>query len=456
MKRVLKYTLVALAAFAMQSCVFEQEDIFDKSSSVRSSELIASAKKALVAPENGWLMEIYPESTQKYGGYAFVLKFDEDMKVTAYSEIAKDITQSVTSFYQVTGEDGPVLIFDTYNSLLHFFATPTSSSYQAYQGEVEYVVCDVKSDQITLRGCKTGNIMYLRKMTEEAVPYLQKLVEEDDYIVMSGFTGNVGGSEISGEIDIDNRQVSISNGSESKKVAYSLVPGGIRFYAPVSVGSAEISALEIAADGSITVSEGSVSGTSLKPVYPAGFRPFDAYAGKYTFTSSIGSFPVELVPTADRTAYIMRGACGYDSNGVYDIENEPYDFMLTYSKAKGTLTLPIQTFTKDGEYVMYNGKYVGITPGAASNATGTSAYLAFTAGSGIVTVWDGNEENPSYQWVSNGVYTRVIDVFWLAMYTGPTQTSSTRSSGSSLPINWKLFGKTHIMFKPESLVKINE
>lgn len=456
MKKVLIYSLLALAAFSMQSCLYEQEDLFEESSSKRVADMIDKTKSTLVSAENGWLMEIYPEKTQRYGGYAFVLKFDKDMQVTIHSELSEDITESETSFYQVSSEDGPVLIFDTYNPLQHFFATPNSSRYQAYEGEVEYVVCDVKSDLITLRGCKTSNIMYLRKMTEDAVSYLTKLLESDDRIVMSGFTGTVGSVDLVGEIDIDNRQVAVTAGSETSNVAYTVVPEGIRFYAPIAVGTSDINGLAIADDGSITVSEGSAKGTNFKPVYPKGFRTYDAYAGKYMFTFSTGTFPVELVPGVEGQTYIMRGICGYDANGVYHRDDEPYDMILAYSKAKGNLTLALQNFTKDGEPVQYNGKYIGITPLAASNTTGTSGYLAFTEGAGMVTDWNGDEENPAYKLISNGVYSRPIDTYWLAQYTGPTQTSTTRSSGSSLPVEFKFFGKTHIMFQPSSLVKVKE
>ena len=138
MKKIFAIISMALAVFAAQSCLFEQEDLFEESSSVRTSNLMEKARKALVASEQGWLMELYPESSQKYGGYAFILKFGEDQKVTAYSEIEEGTS---TGYFNITAEDGPVLIFDTYNVIMHFFATPNSSRYQAYEGEVEYLIC---------------------------------------------------------------------------------------------------------------------------------------------------------------------------------------------------------------------------------------------------------------------------------------------------------------------------
>lgn len=103
------------------------------------------AKSALVSSEQGWLMEFYPESNQKYGGYSFIMQFDNNQQVTVYSEIADG---SAKSYYSVIAEDGPVLTFDTYNPIKHYFDTPNSSRYQAYEVEVEYVICEVSSPLI--------------------------------------------------------------------------------------------------------------------------------------------------------------------------------------------------------------------------------------------------------------------------------------------------------------------
>ena len=141
---------------------------------------------------------------------------------------------------------------------------------------------------------------------------------------------------------------------------------------------------------------------------------------------------------------------------MYNPDNEHYDCLLTYDKSLGNLHLTIQQLMKDGEYVMYNGKYVGITPVASSKVGGTSGYQTFNSGSGMMTEWNGDVENPEYAWVDNGQYSRPIDTFWLCLYTGPTQTSTTRSSGSVLPVDYKFFGVTHLMYKPTTLKKVNE
>lgn len=452
MKKFLFISALALAALSAQSCLFEQADLFEESASVRVANLMEKAKSTLVSSEQGWLIEIYPESHQKYGGYSFIMQFDNNQQVTVYSEIAAG---SAKSYYNVIAEDGPVLTFDTYNPIKHYFDTPNSSRYQAYEGEVEYVICEVSDALVKLRGCKTGNIMYLRRFSGDPVEYLASVTAEEENIIMSGFEGAVGGVDIVANLNIDSRQVKGTAGEKQFSTAYSIIPEGIRFYTPIVAGSTEISSLAISSEGVISVLDGAAKGTELKTVYPKGFRLYDDYAGKYTFTFSSGTFPVELVPAGDGKTYYMKGICGCNAKGEYNLDDAPYDMVLTYSKAKGNLSLAIQNFMKDGEYVKYQGRYVGITPLAASKVGGASGYLSFDAGAGIMTEWNCDEANPEYKLVSNGIYSRPIDTFWLCTYDGVTQTSTTRKSGGTLPVEYKFFGKTHIMYKPTILKKVD-
>ncbi len=453
MKKLLLFPLVVIAAFSAQSCLFEQEDLFEESSSVRVAKLIDKTKTTLVSSGQGWLMEIYPESNQKYGGYSFIMQFDEDQCVTVYSEL-KD--GSSKSYFNVISEDGPVLVFDTYNPLSHFFATPNSSRYQAYEGEVEYVVCEVEDDLIRLRGCKTRNTMYLRRFTGDPVAYLESVAAEKENIIMSGFEGVVGGLNISASINIDSRQITGTAGEESFSTAYSIIPEGVRLYRPIVSGSVEISSLAISSDGKMSVLDGSVKDAEFKAIYPEGFRLYGDYAGKYTFTYAGGTFPVELVPAGDGATYLMKGVCGYDAEGVYNPEDAPYDVILTYSKAKGNLTMAIQNFKKDGEFVKYDGRYVGITPVGATKVGGGSGYLAYVTGAGMMTEWNCDEASPEYRFVDNGLFsTRPIDTFWLCTYSGETQTSATRKPGSTLPVQYLFFGKSSVMYKPSLLTKVN-
>lgn len=60
--KILLYTLLALPALLMQSCLKDQEDIFDKPYSQRMEEYLQAAQDSLVSAPYGWAFDYYPEN----------------------------------------------------------------------------------------------------------------------------------------------------------------------------------------------------------------------------------------------------------------------------------------------------------------------------------------------------------------------------------------------------------
>ena len=54
----------ALALFSLQSCLFEQKDLFEDSASARLSKTLANAKTVLTQQTGGWIMYYYPDNDQ--------------------------------------------------------------------------------------------------------------------------------------------------------------------------------------------------------------------------------------------------------------------------------------------------------------------------------------------------------------------------------------------------------
>ena len=136
MKKKVYIVLLLLIPFVFQACLKDQADIFDESPAVRMEKVLTAYKELLASSNNGWLLEAYPERNQSYGGYSFILKFTSS-SVDAFSELSDDIAESSgETLYVLNSDDGPVLSFDTYNSFLHFFATPSASLTDGYQGDL--------------------------------------------------------------------------------------------------------------------------------------------------------------------------------------------------------------------------------------------------------------------------------------------------------------------------------
>lgn len=408
--------------FVSQSCLKDQEDLFDDDASIRLQEAMEEAAEALVASEYGWYLEMYPESSQSYGGWVHTFVFDGEL-VKARSELYGS-DYEVESYYKMTNDDGPVLSFDTYNEVIHYLSTPTSSLYQAYGGEFEFIVLDVASDVITLKGKKTGNIMYLRQLEMDAEAYLEALTEIDDNIYFSTLVGTLGGYEMEVALDLDYRQVSFDDPTlesddededTTVEVAYALTDWGIRFYEPVTVAGSELTGLllDLSDPSNVTMYSDEVS-TDLEPVLPDLWRPYSAFEGEYTFLYNNGSLSMDvtLTPAGDKSTYLMQGV------------NDYYDITLTYSKADGDLSMLGQMLYDATDDVGY---YIGMVPYARAEG-----YIVYSTSAGMVAVWNGDEENPVYTFEDNGVWgSYTCTSFYLYYWTSNSIGSSYRYSSVS-------------------------
>ena len=82
-KNKIAYLFLMMSVLLMSSCLKNQDDVFDKSASIRSIEYLENARKVLTSAENGWVMNYYPDNLQSFGGFSYVLKFT-DSQVSAY------------------------------------------------------------------------------------------------------------------------------------------------------------------------------------------------------------------------------------------------------------------------------------------------------------------------------------------------------------------------------------
>ena len=250
MKRIL-YILALAFPFLVTSCLIEEKDLFEQSPSERMDAFLTEYKELLESSENGWLFECYPEKDQSYGGYAYVLKF-KDGNVTAYFEFADGAT---TSTYRMSNDDGPVISFDTYNENLLFFATPSASQYQGYQGDCEFNILGSSEDksEIYIKGRKSRNKMTLRKFEgEDPDAYFEAQASIAEMMEAPAAKLTVNGVESACSIS-DNiftytevkKEATETEPAETEKItcAYCFTDKGIRFYQPITIGGIEYTEL---------------------------------------------------------------------------------------------------------------------------------------------------------------------------------------------------------------------
>ncbi len=258
-KNIFIYFLLALPLL-LTSCLKDQEDLFEDSASARSTKYLSNVKNVLTSAEYGWVLDYFPDREQSYGGYAYTLKFDEHNAEVCF-ELANDVTKSITSTYILNNEDGPVLMFDTYNDYMHFFATPTGSSsaggYEAYDGDFIFIIMNISEDgnTITLKGNRSGNIMYMHKLTQSIAAYQTEMKEFMENLVFDQAVGVVDGTTYNMSIAATDRYITIepvvadaSEGEETEEevevepieAPFCFNIDGFSFYQPVTIGDKEV------------------------------------------------------------------------------------------------------------------------------------------------------------------------------------------------------------------------
>lgn len=245
-------TLSVVFCLSFSSCVKEEKDLFDKSAAERMNEALAKYNELLESSANGWVMAYYPYDAT-IGGLLYTVKFHDgkvDMASQEDVEIndGDDIIPSgeiKTSMYRIISEQGPILTFDTYAPMLHYYTEPKgSSNTQGFQGDYEFTFMEATDDKIILRGKKYGNTMTLTRMPEgeDLSSYIAKSLEMSAKIesvchpkaVVNGseYFVTMGGSVYASSFD-----------DEEFQTSYVITKEGIEFYKPVTIGGVEFQSL---------------------------------------------------------------------------------------------------------------------------------------------------------------------------------------------------------------------
>jgi hypothetical protein len=226
------------AASSFSSCVRHTEDIFDKPASERISEALQTCQNLLVGQTNGWVVEYYPESTQKYGGYNLYFKFDRQ-SVIVRSEI--DPSGSSESLYTMGSDMGPAINFDTYNTVLNYFSDPAINQGGGYglnyEGDYEFFVVSSSETEFILKGKKTKNIIRMTPLPDNLTwdDYVQSIKAMEDEVIVPAYRMTVDGREISIQKSAGFRVFLLRTGNTTISAPFIVTPTGIKLYQPVTI-----------------------------------------------------------------------------------------------------------------------------------------------------------------------------------------------------------------------------
>ena len=426
---IFKLLLLLLPLLVFQSCMKDQEDVFDEPSSLRMQNTLDNTRKVLRGSEKGWVLDYYVGSNQQYGGYAFAVKFDS-LTCTASSELSSD---TVTSYYKLTTDDGPVLTFDTYNSVLHALATPSADNYEGFHADYEFIILSADSNEVVLKGKKTGSLMKMHPLKESAATYLSNVNSTVGNFIINGAIGSVDKTNLMLSIDIDNRQIEYASSNDSTisgSTAFTLTDKGVRLYEPIEIGGKKLQDFSYDVDKS-TLTCTDVSDVTLEGVLPDGYFKYADYAGDYSFVYSLrGSdkkftkvtMDVKLVPSGDGSTYKLEGL------------SSKFSPVLKYNKSKGILEMNSQ---KIGEY---NGNQVWLCAWDVLEG----GNLTWNSEAGMMLKYNETASaggKTSFDWTSNGKAGLSTDSFimWLL-------DSNSKSVGAFVNTDWAVNGSNRFYY----------
>ena len=159
--------LAALAALTLTACSNDSNDIFDQSAAERLEQYKKEYADVLTADGGLWTMEYFSNPDEP--GYLFLMKFNADgsVKMAANHKWIGNEYSEETSLWKMIADNGPVLSFNSYNTLFHIFADPANiegpeapkgdegddinETGYGHEGDYEFQVMEVSEDQKTVR-----------------------------------------------------------------------------------------------------------------------------------------------------------------------------------------------------------------------------------------------------------------------------------------------------------------
>lgn len=463
-KHFLRISLAAALLWGATACQKEVNRVFEDTSAVRMKESLADIAQVLTSSQHGWYLEyLLNESLSgaTTGSYSMLVKFD-GKKVTAWGD-AEGSAEPVTSLYKLTTDDGPILSFDSYNRVLHYFSTPSgtgtnaigqSGHYQGLGGDFEFMVLKATPDTVLLQGKRGGVEMLMLPLDKEPSEAIANIINTGKDLYVSNFVSEEINLKI--ELDLDKRYVSIfsviptepteEGNTEEEEFLLAEAPflfteNGIRlpylqeflllkevaeevgldpalYYEMVEVYNKSRDLTWNSADRTLTYGE-----IKFQGVMPEGWLSYEELAGDYTlaFDSSdpYKTVDITLTPNEYRKSYYLTGL-----NPLITLEVE-------YNLATGSLSLMGQTIGEEGNYVVWWSPWSRIGGGS----------LWFSTSYGMKTVLDqasyeADPEHFTLNWVTGPCATgKPIDSFIIYMREGST-------SKGAAPSRWNIPGTT--------------
>lgn len=242
MKKILMFTTaLSLMVATLPSCLKDDKANFSGSPATRLDEAVKVNKQILESAPNGWSLGYYAGRNYSGPGFTLTLKF-KDGKAYIMGD-NKDATTVGVSEYDVVKDQGVVLTFPTYNSVIHELAGASQGYPEGLQGDYEFSILEANSNFIRLRGKKWKNEMILtpiKNQTQEE--FIQKVFTIREGMTTNNYHFILGKDTLStGEVNVDTRRLTAKINNVSYDLAYNLTDTGLNLSSPIKIGTKEYS-----------------------------------------------------------------------------------------------------------------------------------------------------------------------------------------------------------------------
>lgn len=277
MKKILMFTTaLGLMVATLPSCLKDDKANFSGSPAARLDEAVRVNKQILESAPNGWSLGYYAGRNYSGPGFTLTLKF-KDGKAYIMGD-NKDATTVGVSEYDVVKDQGVVLTFPTYNSVIHELAGASQGYPEGLQGDYEFAILEANANFIRLRGKKWKNEMILtpiKNQTQEE--FIQKVFTIREGMTTNNYHFILGKDTLSaGEVNVDTRRLTAKINNVSYDLAYNLTDTGLNLSSPIKIGAKEYSSFTWnEADKSFNNGE-----LSIRLYIPKSHKSIDFWANK--------------------------------------------------------------------------------------------------------------------------------------------------------------------------------
>ena len=409
----MKYILLAFICLGLQACLFQEDDLFEKSSANRASENVAELQELLVNVPNGWKMEYYPGTDYSMGGITLLCRFDGN-NVTLMSEVGSVKTASgkeASSLYKVTSEESTVLTFDSFNEFIHCFSEPIMGMNTNLEGDYEFVYMGQEDNKVILQGRRYHNTMVMTPLTQGVnwKDYIGQLNLIEREAFLKTYSLMVGGQEVGNAVRTSHLFSLTVEGQTSSSVPFIYTPEGIRFKDEITIqGKTVQNFVWNKEDMTFTSSDEEAADVVLKAYYPQDYTPYEDYLGTYyMYYREYEKYNEEEDKVEFRPGYmaveLQQKVAGESFVLTSDkLETTAANIVITYDKATGKLIIKPQNVTVMG----YPGALVigfeqGFLPAHYGLDLGNLAVLTDME-TGLIGISGGADENLSFSFVEYG------------------------------------------------------